>query len=102
MNAQDTTSFNFTFNHLALSVKDVDRSADFCKRVLGLRESINKIKIEVIRWFSLGDGKELHIISILKEQVTVNKAVHFALTTSNFDDFIKNPENMKIIYSDWP
>jgi len=29
--AQDTTSFNFAFNHLALSVKDVDASADFYK-----------------------------------------------------------------------
>jgi catechol 2,3-dioxygenase-like lactoylglutathione lyase family enzyme len=92
----------FTFNHLALSVKDVDRSAVFYSKVLNLQEITNKTKMEGIRWFSLGEGKELHLISILKENVTINKAVHIALTTSGFDSFIKTLDNMKIVYSDWP
>ena len=99
---QDTTSFNFTFNHLALSVKDVDRSADFYKKVLSLKEITNRTKIEGIRWFSLGEGKELHLISIVKDNITINKAVHLALTTSNFDNFVKILERANIIYSDWP
>jgi lactoylglutathione lyase len=98
--AQETT--NFTFNHLALSVKNLDESATFYKDVLGLQEITNKTKIEGIRWFSFGEGKELHLISILKEPVTINKAVHFALSTSNFDNFIKRLEEKHIIYSDWP
>ncbi len=102
LQVQETTSFNFTFNHLALSVKDVDRSADFYKKVLNLNEITNKTKIEGIRWLSLGEGKELHLISILKENVTINKALHFALTTSNFDDFIETLNDMNITYSDWP
>jgi lactoylglutathione lyase len=102
LRAQDESTFNFTFNHLALSVKDVDRSAEFYKKVLNLNEITNKTKIEGIRWLSLGEGKELHLISILKENVTINKALHFALTTSNFDTFIKTLDEMKISYSDWP
>ncbi|WP_246022008.1 VOC family protein [Flavobacterium cellulosilyticum] len=51
---------------------------------------------------SLGEGKELHLISILKEAVTINKEVHFALTTSNFDAFVKIVEAKNIRYSDWP
>ena len=102
LRAQDVSTFSFTFNHLAISVKDVDRSAEFYKKVLNLTEITNKTKIEGIRWFSLGDGKELHLISILKENVTINKALHFALTTSNFDAFISTLDNMNITYSDWP
>ena len=41
LQAQDTTSFNFGFNHMALSVKDVGRSAEFYKNVLRLREITN-------------------------------------------------------------
>ena len=102
LQAQDASTINFTFNHLALSVKDVDRSAEFYKNVLNLQEITNRTKIEGIRWLSLGDGKELHLISILSEKVTINKAVHFALTTSNFDALIKSLTEMNVTYSDWP
>ncbi len=100
--AQDTGEFNFTLNHLALSVKDVNRSADFYKKVLTLQEITNKTKIEGIRWFSLAEGKELHLISTIKDSVTINKAVHLALTTSNFDALIKIFDKMNFAYSDWP
>jgi len=97
--AQNTS---FTFNHIALSVKDLDKSASFYKDVLQLQEITNKTKMEGIRWFSLGEGKELHLISLLKEPVTINKAVHFALTAPNLDAFVKKLNTMKIPYSDWP
>ena len=102
MHAQDSTSFNFTFNHLALSVKDVNRSAEFYAKVLKLQEITNRTKIEGIRWFSLGEGKELHLISVIKEPFAINKAIHLGLTLPNFDDFVKRLELMKITYSDWP
>lgn len=100
LQAQDIASFNFTFNHLSLSVKDVDQSSNFYKNVLGLQEITNKTKIEGIRWFSLGEGKELHLISIIKEPVIVNRAVHLALSTLNFDAFINKLDKLKITYSD--
>jgi catechol 2,3-dioxygenase-like lactoylglutathione lyase family enzyme len=92
----------FTFNHIALSVKDVDKSAIFYQEVLQLKEITNRTKIDGIRWFSFGEGKELHLVSILKEPVTLNKAVHFAMTTANFDAFVKTLEASNVIYSDWP
>lgn len=100
LQAQETSQF--TFNHITLSVKDVDKSAIFYKEVLHLKEITNYTKMDGIRWFSIGEGKELHLASILKEPVTINKAVHFALTTANFDDFVKSLEASNVMYSDWP
>ena len=100
--AQDSTSMGFTFNHLALSVTDVDSSVAFYKKVLNLQGITNRTKMDGIRWLSMGEDKELHLISIVKEPVTINKAVHLALTTTNFDDFVATLDAMHIVYSDWP
>ncbi|MBK7787234.1 MAG: VOC family protein [Saprospiraceae bacterium] len=99
---QSSPKLNITFNHLALSVKDVNRSAEFYTTVLGLAEITNKTRMEGIRWFSLGEGKELHLISLIKDTVVINKAVHLALTTNNFDTLLKTLIENKIAYSDWP
>lgn len=99
---QNNSSFNLTFNHAALSVKEVNTSADFYKDVLNLKEITNRTKMDGIRWFSLGENKELHLISTLKENITINKAIHLALTTADFDNFIIALDKFNIMYSDWP
>lgn len=100
--AQEKTGISVYFDHIALSVKDVDQSVAFYKSVLGLDEITNKTEVEGIRWMSLGEGKEMHLISTLKGKVKVNKAVHLALTTPDFDLLIAQLQAMGIEYSDWP
>ena len=102
LRAQDAPAFAFTFNHLALSVKDVNRSADFYKKTLQLTEIPKRTKLDYVRWLSLGQGKELHLISVVKEPVAVNKGVHLALATAHFDDFVRRLDVLKTPYSDWP
>lgn len=99
--AQEATLFSLTLNHNAISVKDVNRSVMFYKTVLHLEEITNRTEKEGIRWMSLGEGKELHLISTIKEPVVINKAVHVAFTTPQFDNFIKVLNEKKITYSDW-
>ena len=98
----NTNSSFLTFNHVALSVKDVNRSAVFYDSVLGLGEIVNRTKKEGIRWFSLGQDKELHLISGIGNRVRINKAVHFALTTPHFDQLVEVLRQKKIPFSDWP
>ena len=102
--AQSNQMPKLTFDHLALSVKDVDRSTAFYKSVLHLDEIPTPdptAGVKLTRWISLGEGKQLHLISILKEPVTVNKAVHLALTAPDFEAILKELDANKIAYSDF-
>ena len=100
-NAQGNPEISMSFNHVALSVKNVDISAEFYSQVLGLKEIVNRTKKEGRRWLSLGEDKELHLISGEEGEVTINKAVHFAMTTSTFDTFIANLQSRYLVYSSW-
>lgn len=99
--AQEGATFNFTFNHMALSVKDVQASVDFYKKVFQLKEIDNRSAIEGIRWLSMGEGKELHLISIVKEPVVINKAVHLAMATNKYEAFVSHLDKLGIMYYDW-
>ncbi|NND11376.1 MAG: VOC family protein, partial [Flavobacteriaceae bacterium] len=48
---------SFLFDHIALSVKDVDASIAFYQKVLDLKEIENTASDSKTRWLSLGEGK---------------------------------------------
>ena len=91
----------FLFNHIALSVKDVDKSTAFYQKLFQLKEIENTASNSKTRWLSLGEGKQLHLIPIPDAEIKTNKAVHFALTASNFNVFVLYLDELKIEYSDW-
>ena len=91
----------FSFNHIALSVKDVDESIEFYQKVLQLEEIENTASDSKTRWLSFGEGKQLHLIPRPNSEIKINKAVHFALATSNIDSFVMHLKELKIDYSDW-
>lgn len=93
--------YTFSFDHIALSVRDVDASIEFYKQVLQLKEIKNTASNSKTRWLSLNEGKQLHLIPRPDSEIKINKAVHFALATSDINSFIKHLMVLKIDYSDW-
>jgi len=93
--------FTFSFNHIALSVKDVNESIEFYQKVLRLEEIENTASNSKTRWLSLNEGKQLHLIHRPNSEIKINKAVHFALATSHMHLFVKHLEELRINYSDW-
>lgn len=92
----------FLFNHIALSVKDVDESVEFYQKVFQLKEIENTASDSKTRWLSIGEGKQLHLIPRPNAEIKTNKAVHFALATSDMNSFVMFLKELNIPYSDWP
>ncbi|RCW91331.1 VOC family protein [Winogradskyella arenosi] len=92
---------NFTFNHIALSVTEVNQSVAFYQKVLQLKEIKNTASNSKTRWLSLGNGKQLHLIPRPDFEIKVNKAVHFALSTTDLDQFREHLKELHIEYTDW-
>lgn len=97
LKAQDTSAL-LTFNHLALSVKDVNRSAEFYNKVLSLTEITNRAKKTGMRWLSIGGNMELHLITMENTTTLIDTAIHFAFATPNFDAFVKRINEMNIAF----
>lgn len=88
--------FDLTFDHYTIKVKDLARSAEFYGETLGLSEITNRTGKDYIRWFSLGDGGELHIVEGDTEAIKKNIGVHLALRLSDFDHFLNYLESHDI------
>ena len=91
----------FSINHIALSVKDVNESIEFYKKVLLLTEIKNTASNSKTRWLSISEGKQLHLIPRPNAEIKTNKVVHFALATATLNTFIKHLDELNVEYSDW-
>ena len=92
---------NYSLNHIALSVKDVTKSIQFYQKVLQFKEIKNTASNSKTRWLSLDSGIQLHLIPRPNAEIKVNKAVHFALSTTDLDAFLKRLYNLRINFTDW-
>lgn len=95
------SSCHFSFNHLALAVKDVEESVNFYQKVFQFTEIKNTASGSKTRWLSMGEGKELHLIPRPDADIKIVKAVHFAFATADVAAFAKKLELLSIPYYDW-
>ncbi len=84
--------FDLIFDHYTIKVKSLDRSTSFYQNILGLSEIENRTKKEYIRWFSMGDRQELHIVEGDSDRIKTNVGVHMALRLKDFDGFLSHLE----------
>ena len=86
-------------DHVSLFVGDRDASARFYGDVLGLTEIENKTGRPHIRWFGLGAGRSIHLISGAGgEEVRRPRSTHFALATSDFQPMLKRLRDAGVRY----
>lgn len=74
----------FELNHVALHVKDLEKSSELYSTVLRLERIPRPAFAFPGAWFRLGELQELHLIGERNEPViSHNRGNHFALRTDN-------------------
>jgi catechol 2,3-dioxygenase-like lactoylglutathione lyase family enzyme len=101
LSAQESGDLELSFDHVALSVADAERSAVFYERLFGLRRITDREPIEGVRWLSMAGGGELHLLAVVDGTVEVNQAVHLAVRTPDLDRLLRLIEAMGVEYTTW-
>lgn len=99
---ENENTMQFSVDHYAINVNNLQRSVNFYQSVFGIKEIHNGTEKSHIRWFRLGDRQELHIISVENLKLQIPKGVHLALTTADIPLFVEHLKTLNISYFDWP
>jgi lactoylglutathione lyase len=88
-------------NHIAFYVKDLERSTNFYKDIIGLDTIPEPFHDGKHTWFSVGPKSHLHIISGETKTLVREKTSHVCFSIIDMDGFIAKLKKARIPYEDW-
>ena len=86
------------FNHIALSVYDLKKSASFYQEVLQLDSIPEPFKIGKHKWFEIAPGFSLHLVNDATEIREHSRSTHTCFSVASIDDFIARLDQFGIDY----
>ena len=89
------------FDHHALAVKNIENSVNFYSQILQLNSINTPVDNPQIKWFSLGENLQLHLIQIDGLDIKTHKANHFSVHVENIPSFVDFLVHKDIDYWDW-
>lgn len=94
--------FNLSHDHTNLMVIDLEKSADFYENVLQLEEVETPWKQkDILRFYSIGDGMQLHVFKADKNDIAIHKSRHVAFNVADFDEYLKFLKEKGVIYANF-
>lgn len=78
-----------TFNHLAIYVVDLNKSATFYREVIGLDTIANPFNDNRHAWFSIGGTSELHIIAGAASVTKHQQDNHLCFSIASLESMIQ-------------
>lgn len=83
--------FSMKQDHISIIVKDVEKSEEFYKNILHLKEVPTpwgeNTPLPAV-FFDLGNKMELHVTEY-KSEIKLHKFIHFAFTVNDFDGYLE-------------
>lgn len=96
-------SFSMKLDHISIIVKDVEKSEEFYKNILHLKEVPTpwgeNTPLPAV-FFDLGNKLELHVTEYNAE-IKLHKFLHFAFTVNDFDGYLELLNEKGIEYGEF-
>lgn len=96
-------SFSMKIDHISIVVEDVERSEDFYKNILNLKEVPTpwgeNTPLPAV-FFDLGNKQELHVTEY-KTEIELHKFIHLAFTVNDFDSYLEFLNKKGIEYGEF-
>jgi lactoylglutathione lyase len=86
------------FDHTTVHVSDLQKSAEFYEKVLGLGRIPHPFKDQQHIWFRIGPHQQLHMVGGAKEVSQHDIDVHFAFRVASVTDFAAHLDAMQVKY----
>ena len=86
------------FNHIAIYVQDLAKSADFYEKVIALEKIPEPFHDGRHVWFRMGEHSQLHIVSGATQPAPTTIDVHFAFRVASIADFMAHLDKMQVKY----
>jgi len=86
------------FNHIALYVADLSKSADFYQDVIGAEIISDPFQDDRHVWLKIGEHSQLHLIAGSQRPDPGN--MHFAFSVPSLEEFVEKLRNAGIGYDD--
>jgi len=86
------------FNHVAIFVVDLQKSADFYEKVIGLEKIAEPFHDGRHVWFRMGEHSQLHVVSGAKEVTPHEIDLHFSFRVASVPDFMTRLDKTGVKY----
>lgn len=90
-----------TVDHITVYVVDLQKSSDFYKNVMLLKEIPEPFHDQKHVWLRIGSHTQLHIVKGAKEIVKRDINIHLAFNVPVIEDFAAHLDKMNVKYGNW-
>jgi lactoylglutathione lyase len=89
------------FDHTAVHVRDLEKSAEFYEKVMGLERIPEPFKDGKHIWYRIGPHDQLHVISGATAALQQEIGVHFAFRVASLSAFTTHLDQMRVKYQSY-
>jgi lactoylglutathione lyase len=86
------------FDHTTVHVRDLQKSAEFYEKVMGLERIADPFKDGKHIWFRAGAHEQLHIVGGATEAPRLEIEIHFAFRVASLSEFMAHLDAVQVKY----